>query len=83
MIVAGDEVLRTQRENVIVAAGLSKGDRICISPLEAAINGMQVRVVEGGSGSDTDGNAAEGDATDLDERNGLAEHSAAAEAAIQ
>jgi RND family efflux transporter MFP subunit len=77
------EVLRTQRENVIVAGGLSKGDRICISPLEAAINGMQVRVVEGDSDSGTGGNAADGDATDLDERNGLAEHSAAAEAAIQ
>lgn len=40
------EVLRTQRDDVILGAGLKAGDRICISPLAAVINGMQVRVVE-------------------------------------
>ncbi len=40
------EVLRTERENVVVGAGLESGERICITPLEAAINGMRVRVYE-------------------------------------
>lgn len=40
------EVLRTERENVIVGTGLETGERICITPLEAAINGMRVRVYE-------------------------------------
>jgi len=40
------EVLRTERENVIVGAGLEPGEQICITPLEAAINGMRVRVYE-------------------------------------
>jgi RND family efflux transporter MFP subunit len=45
------EVLRTERENVIVGAGLEPGERICVTPLEAAINGMHVRVYEAtGSG---------------------------------
>jgi RND family efflux transporter MFP subunit len=39
------EVLRTERENVILGAGLAKGDRVCTSPLEAVIDGMLVRVV--------------------------------------
>ncbi len=38
------EVLRTERDNVIVSAGLKSGERICTTPLEAAINGMRVRV---------------------------------------
>jgi len=39
------EVLRTERENVILGGGLSKGDRVCTSPLEAVIDGMRVRVL--------------------------------------
>ncbi len=53
------EVLRTERENVILGAGLSKGDRVCTSPLQAAINGMRVRVVVP-SGDATDDSVAEG-----------------------
>jgi len=40
------EVLRTERETVIIGAGLESGERICITPLQAAINGMRVRVYE-------------------------------------
>jgi len=40
------EVLRTERENVIVGTGLEPGEQICITPLEAAINGMRVRIYE-------------------------------------
>lgn len=40
------EVLRTERDQVILGGGLSKGDRICTSPLEAVIDGMRVRVLE-------------------------------------
>lgn len=39
------EVLRTERENVILGAGLEEGDRLCTSPLEAVIDGMLVRVL--------------------------------------
>ncbi len=40
------EVLRMERENIIVSAGLESGERICTTPLQAAINGMRVRVFE-------------------------------------
>jgi len=49
------EVLRRERENVIVGAGLAEGDRVCTSPLEAAIDGMRVRVLlDGASLDETD-----------------------------
>jgi RND family efflux transporter MFP subunit len=44
------EVLRTERENVILGTGLAKGDRVCTSPLEAAIEGMRVRVLDAEEG---------------------------------
>ncbi len=47
------EVLRTERGRVIVGAGLSPGERVCISPLRAVTDGMRVRVA---------GDASEGDA---------------------
>lgn len=40
------EVLRIERENVVLGAGLAKGDRVCISALEAVIDGMRVRVLD-------------------------------------
>jgi RND family efflux transporter MFP subunit len=39
------QVLRTQRDTVILGGGLVKGERVCTSPLEAVIDGMQVRVL--------------------------------------
>jgi len=40
------EVLRREPERVIVRAGLGDGERVCVSPLEVAVDGMQVRVAE-------------------------------------
>ena len=40
------EVLRADFETVIISSGLNEGERICISPLEAVVGGMEVRVVE-------------------------------------
>ena len=39
------EVLRTEREVVVIDGGLAPGDRVCVSPMSAAVNGMLVRTV--------------------------------------
>jgi RND family efflux transporter MFP subunit len=39
-------VLRAQKENVIVEAGLADGERVCTTPLSAVIEGMKVVVRE-------------------------------------
>jgi multidrug efflux pump subunit AcrA (membrane-fusion protein) len=38
------EVLRFERDRVVIASGLMKGERICISPLHAVVDGMRVRI---------------------------------------
>jgi RND family efflux transporter MFP subunit len=38
------EVLRASGESVVVAAGLQPGDQVCVSPLDAPVDGMLVRV---------------------------------------
>ena len=38
------EVLRTERDRVVIGAGLEPGERISTSSLSAAVNGMRVRV---------------------------------------
>jgi len=38
------EIIRAERDRVIVAGGLSSGDVICVSPLDSAIDGMKVRL---------------------------------------
>lgn len=43
------EVFRAARDEIYVSGGLAIGERVCISPLESAIEGMAVRVVEGDS----------------------------------
>ena len=40
------EVLRVERERVVIGAGLEVGERVCVSPLPAAVDGMSVRVVD-------------------------------------
>ena len=40
------EILRTERELVIVQGGLFAGDRVAVSPLPDAIEGMSVRVLD-------------------------------------
>lgn len=37
-------VLRADREVVLIADGLQDGERVCLSPMEAATDGMQVRI---------------------------------------
>jgi len=43
------DVLRADRETVVIGAGVSEGERICVSPIEAAVDGMSVRVVREGA----------------------------------
>lgn len=40
------ELVRAERDRILVRKGLAQGDRVCISPLQAAIDGMAVRVAE-------------------------------------
>jgi multidrug efflux pump subunit AcrA (membrane-fusion protein) len=40
------DVLRADRHEVVIRAGLEAGERVCISPLEAVTDGMRVRVLE-------------------------------------
>jgi len=39
------DVLRKDSETVVISSGLEQGERICISPLEAVVEGMKVRVL--------------------------------------
>ncbi len=36
-------ILRTDRDEVVISGGLAAGERICVSPLDVAIDGMRVR----------------------------------------
>ena len=40
------DVLRADFDTVIIDSGLKEEERICISPLEAVVDGMKVRVVD-------------------------------------
>lgn len=40
------EVLRAERDQVVIGTGLAPGERVVVSPLGVAVDGMQVRVVE-------------------------------------
>jgi RND family efflux transporter MFP subunit len=40
------EVLRKDAESVLLSSGLESGELICLSPLEAVVEGMQVRIQE-------------------------------------
>jgi multidrug efflux pump subunit AcrA (membrane-fusion protein) len=37
------QVARSDREQVLVSGGLATGDRVCVSPLDVAVDGMKVR----------------------------------------
>ena len=41
------EVLRVAREEAVIGAGLREGERVCVSPLETAVDGMRVRIADG------------------------------------
>jgi RND family efflux transporter MFP subunit len=38
-------VVRAERDRLVIGGGLEKGERVCISPLRGAVAGMSVRVV--------------------------------------
>jgi len=40
------DIARAERGRVVIEKGLNPGDRICLSPLEAPVDGMQVRLGE-------------------------------------
>jgi len=40
------EILRLENERVLISSGLSPGERICMSPIQAVVNGMKVQVAE-------------------------------------
>lgn len=42
-------VLRRDREEVLIRAGLAGGERVCVSALEAPVDGMRVRPVDAGA----------------------------------
>jgi multidrug efflux system membrane fusion protein len=48
------EIFRRERERVVVTGGLSNGERVCISPLEVAVESMPVRVA-GDDATNTEG----------------------------
>ncbi|MCP3987052.1 MAG: efflux RND transporter periplasmic adaptor subunit [bacterium] len=39
------DVLRMERDEVVIGGGIEAGDKVCVTPLPGAIDGMQVRVV--------------------------------------
>lgn len=41
------QVLRTTRESVVIGGGLAEGERVVVSSLDAVVDGMQVRVLDG------------------------------------
>ena len=48
------QVLRIDRDDVLLRADLAPGERICLSPLQIVVDGMQVRPIEEGGESDLD-----------------------------
>jgi RND family efflux transporter MFP subunit len=40
------EILRLENERVLITSGLFPGERICMSPIQAVVDGMQVQVAE-------------------------------------
>ena len=48
------EILRVYKEDVYISAGLSAGDRICVSPIQTVVNGMQVEPITDQPDKDAD-----------------------------
>jgi RND family efflux transporter MFP subunit len=53
------EVLRSERERVVIGAGLAAGEWVCVSPLRAPVDGMAVRVAGEAPGLAKSGASAE------------------------
>ena len=43
------EPLRLYQDNVLVQAGLTAGERVCVSPIQTAIEGMTVNPIRDGA----------------------------------
>ncbi len=41
------EIVRTDRNEVIIGAGLAPGDLVCLTPLDTPVDGMKVRLLSG------------------------------------
>ncbi len=53
--------LRSERDVVLIREGIKEGELICVSPMEAAVNGMNVRTIsegEAAGGAATNGDGA-------------------------
>jgi len=48
------EILRIDRDDVLIQGPLPSGERICVSPLQVVVEGMQVRTVEDAIPPETD-----------------------------
>ncbi len=47
------EVLRNRRDEVVIGKGLAEGERVAVTPLRGAVDGMRVRVADvGGTGQE-------------------------------
>ena len=53
------DVLRTDSDRVFIREGLSKGDRVCVSPMDVMVEGMYVEVVASQTESSSDGQPAD------------------------
>ena len=40
------EIFRLEEENVLISAGVLPGERICISPIQADVDGMSVQPIQ-------------------------------------
>lgn len=54
------EVLRIDRDEVLVQGPLAEGERICVSPIQVVVEGMVVRAVEEHAGEGLDPKTADG-----------------------
>jgi RND family efflux transporter MFP subunit len=61
-------VLRSEREQVVIGSGLAPGDRVSVSPMAAAVNGMRVQVLEEVREDVKGAPAPEGEATPVADR---------------
>jgi membrane fusion protein, multidrug efflux system len=52
------DVLRAEKTSVLIQGGLSDGERVCLSPLDAVVEGMKVRIA--GGTEDDDGSTPAG-----------------------
>jgi len=40
------EILRLENERVLISSGLRAGERVCLSPIQAVVDGMAVQVIQ-------------------------------------